>query len=418
MNEIVETVGKLHASWKRVYETAEASPSSWQPYLPYSSLVMIDEIVESANFWLSRVRAPTGFSPGFKIAKSLAASSLPSLLSSAKNLEAGQYNHFPTFINGLMTLLSTLHTMVIYSQKHESREYIASMSADLSQSLALLSTAQHELSEKAKQLEAVSQLTDEIDAKHRDVLSKASEVVAASERIVEYDQSSSQALDKIHAHLKASEESEKELRTLVEENAELKQSLQNLAQELDVLQKESVKQSQTIDSILPKAASAGLAAAFASRGKDLNLSKWVWMGVFVLSLASLAGFAYYLTTLPVTKPEEFWQQILYKIPLAAPLIWLGWFSAIQYGGIIRVQEDYAFKEATSKAFQGYRDHLEHLASVNLPEAGTAMNLLAARTIEILAHEPLRIYGKTEKDASPAHSLLETISGSRKKAENS
>ena len=139
------------------------------------------------------------------------------------------------------------------------------------------------------------------------------------------------------------------------------------------------------------------------------------MVVFIAALIGLSAFAYYLTTIEAA-PGEFWQQILYKIPLAAPLIWLGWFSAIQYGGIIRVQEDYAFKEATSKAFQGYRDHLEHLASVNLPEAGTAMNLLAAKTIEILAHEPLRIYGKTEKDASPAHSLVEIFSGARKNVE--
>ncbi len=42
----------------------------------------------------------------------------------------------------------------------------------------------------------------------------------------------------------------------------------------------------------------------------------------------------------------------------------------------------------------------------LSGAGTALNLLASKTIDILAHEPLRIYNKTDRDASPAHSVFD------------
>src|SRR5258705_2208482 len=104
--------------------------------------------------------------------------------------------------------------------------------------------------------------------------------------------------------------------------------------------------------------------------------------------------------------------LLRRLPCAAPLIWLGWFSAIQYGNTIRVQEDYAFKAATSKAFAGYKDHMEYMANVQLDEANSAMKLLAARTIEILAHEPLRIYQKPHKDVSPANFLLSIFGGKK------
>ena len=43
---------------------------------------------------------------------------------------------------------------------------------------------------------------------------------------------------------------------------------------------------------------------------------------------------------------------------------------------------------------------------------SAMNLLAAKTIEILAHEPLRIFNKTERDATPTHSILSLLSSLR------
>jgi hypothetical protein len=75
---------------------------------------------------------------------------------------------------------------------------------------------------------------------------------------------------------------------------------------------------------------------------------------------------------------------------------------------IRIQEDYAFKEATSKAFQGYRDHMEHLANIEVEGANTALNLLSERTVEILAHEPLRIFSKTEGDASPSGELASLL----------
>src|SRR6478609_7987036 len=88
--------------------------------------------------------------------------------------------------------------------------------------------------------------------------------------------------------------------------------------------------------------------------------------------------------------------------------WLGWFSAVQYGNTIRVQEDYAFKEATSNAFAGYRDHMEHLSKIDAGEGAKALELLSVSTIEVLVREPLRIYSKPDRDVSPAQAVLEFL----------
>jgi hypothetical protein len=131
------------------------------------------------------------------------------------------------------------------------------------------------------------------------------------------------------------------------------------------------------------------------------------MLIFIGTTAGLAFFAHDLLSVTLDQ-KSFLTYLIFRITLAAPLVWLGWVSAVQYGNIVRVQEDYAFKEATSKAFQGYRDHMEHLFTVNSDEEGNAMRLLAVETIKILAREPLRIYGHTHDDASPMQKMSDKL----------
>ena len=131
------------------------------------------------------------------------------------------------------------------------------------------------------------------------------------------------------------------------------------------------------------------------------------MFIFIGTTACLAYFAHDLLKVAIDE-KNIWTYLVFRITLAAPLVWLGWVSAVQYGNIVRVQEDYAFKEATSKAFQGYRDHMQHLATVNSDEEGNAMRLLAVETIKILAREPLRIYGHTHGDASPMQKAADKL----------
>ncbi len=61
--------------------------------------------------------------------------------------------------------------------------------------------------------------------------------------------------------------------------------------------------------------------------------------------------------------------------------------------------------------------MEHMANVQLEEANTAMTLLAAKTVSILANEPLRIYNKYERDASPANSILSTFGIGKNKSKD-
>jgi hypothetical protein len=191
--------------------------------------------------------------------------------------------------------------------------------------------------------------------------------------------------------------------------------LNTQAKVVEELNGRNQRQAELIDTLLPKGASAGLAAAFAERRRQLELTKWLWMTLFIVSIACLAwsttSVLSVLKELPAGS-RDVWRELLFRLPFIAPFVWLGWFSAIQYGNTIRVQEDYAFKEATSKAFAGYRDHMEHLAGINTEDGETAMNLLAAKTIEVLAREPLRIYRRSHRDVSPVNEFAELLTAYR------
>lgn len=410
MDAIREQVSNLTDGWRRTMDKAAATPAAWEPFLLNSSLAQVDEAVQTVSHWLGRIRAPNGFAPGFHVARAVATATLPGVTAAGQQLEAGQYNHFPTFLNGIVSLLGALHTMVVFSQKDASNAGIADISAELSQALALVGTAQTELATKAARLTEAAKLADEIDTIHEGIRETQEQCSTSLKEIESSKADAGKALADAHDSSEQVATLSKELDEIVAESKKTQETLGKLTAAAEELKQKCTSQQQLIDSLLPKGASAGLAAAFAARTGMLERTKWIWMAAFALSLVMLAAFAFYLSRL-TPPPGEYWSYVLYRMTLAAPLVWLAWFSAIQYGNTVRVQEDYAFKEATSKAFQGYRDHMKHLASIDDGEAGTAMRLMALRTIEILAREPLRIFGRTHHDASPASvatSLLERI----------
>jgi hypothetical protein len=337
------------------------------------------------------------------------ATSLATALTALQNLEAGNYNFLPNLVAALTQILSGLHGLMLFSQKDEQREAISSLSAELAQSLGLVDTAQRELEVKANALKEASAVADQITEKMTAVEESHERATAATAEIDKERARAAEILKSVQKDEEETESLKQQASELQTRSEEIKEKLTAAAKTLDELQKSSQAQSELITALLPKGASAGLASSFGVRVRQLELTKWIWMIVFFGTIAGLATLAGVILAMSKSNPAEpVWVFVLHRLPLATPLIWLGWFSAIQYGNTLRVQEDYAFKEATSKAFEGYRSHMEHLALVNLKEGNTAMELLAAKTIEILAHEPLRIYEKAEHDVSPSRAILEAF----------
>lgn len=418
MDELRQKVTELTESWKKISEAMQASPQAWQPHLPYSSPAELDEVLSMISYLLDRTRAPSGFAPTFRLAKGFAVTSLTNALASAKQLEAAQYQHFPNFLIYLNQILSAFLTLLRFSDTDQSRTAIEELGGKLSESLGLLGTAQRELSNKLQLLSEAEKTADTIKEKAESVNTYASESKTKLEAITQLHTSAEQSAAEIESHQKEIEALKQRLDGELTRNSELTTQLEAANKKLSDLQKESKDVDELIHALLPDAASAGLAAAFAKRVTQLERTKWIWMFVFLASILGLVVMAFVILYQNHQASQELWKVVLQRLPFTAPLVWLGWFSAVQYGNTVRVQEDYAFKEATAKAFVGYKDHMDHLADVNIEDTKTAMLMLASKTIEILSHEPLRVYQKSSEDATPAKSFFESLkAGSKQKPDN-
>lgn len=148
----------------------------------------------------------------------------------------------------------------------------------------------------------------------------------------------------------------------------------------------------------------GLAASFDQRAISLSSSMWIWvLGLMVsLSLGAYIGserLQLLSTSLNSTNPEwgTIWMQaLLSALSLGAPL-WFAWLATKQVGQRFRLAEDYAFKAAVAKAYEGYRRE-----AARIDEVFEAR--LFASALTRLEEAPLRLVeGATH--GSPWHELI-------------
>ena len=190
---------------------------------------------------------------------------------------------------------------------------------------------------------------------------------------------------------------EANIKALVSDFTTLKAGLEANKTKQEDLFKEFEGYRKTIDGLLRDANRTGMAASFTERKNNLDLPMRVWLSVFAFSIIGLVVMGkYYLAPLLDSGNLE---QLPSRLALTAPFVWLGWFAAKQYGYTSRLREDYAYKEASAKSFEGYK---REASQVN-PEM--LKNLLDT-AIKNLGDNPIRIYSGHENHASPLHEILE------------
>lgn len=190
---------------------------------------------------------------------------------------------------------------------------------------------------------------------------------------------------------------EKNINSLVSGFTSLKGELEANKNTQEQLFKEFEAFRETIDGLLGDANRTGMAASFTNRRRWLMVPMVIWILIFVGSIYGLfeMGVAYLA---PILKSGNL-EQLPARLALTAPLIWLGWFSAKQYGYISRLREDYAYKEASAKSFEGYKREASQVDQEMLRN-------LMDKAIKNLGDNPIRIYSGHENHASPLHEALE------------
>lgn len=141
-----------------------------------------------------------------------------------------------------------------------------------------------------------------------------------------------------------------------------KNFLAEITEETQSLQDTCKELNNEITTTLEAANRVGMAGSFNSRKEELKGSLALWAICFVLSIGAILIIGLWMiypyigqNTLGM-KLED----VGLKLFVVAPLVWLAWMSARQYGYISKIREDYSFKYATAMAFEGYKKQAQEI----------------------------------------------------------
>ncbi len=413
MSDLAQELDTLSDSWSHALTVLKGNPDIVQAVVPGVSIEQVDDTVKTLIHWASKVRAPHGFRPIYPIIKLQLSASVKKLAQQAQNLKGDPTTHFPAFVAQLVQCFAPITAACTFSEKAEAHRMVADLGGELGQHIALMTTAQKELDEKMALLGKSQETADEISDQAEQAQADATKIQTFVTSLEGQSTTAASHLESIESANTEIEAAKTRTAALEKQNETLQTKLQDQSKRLQDLIEKTAAQQKLIDDLLPRGTSAGLAAAFNQQRIRFGRSQAGWAVTFLISVGMLITFAWHIKAgLPSTSSSDVWAYLLYRIPLASPMIWLGWFSAIQYGNVLRLKEDYAFKEATSMAFAGYRDHMDHLGGLAEPDGTTALNKLALVTITILGSDPLRLLQGQSSDVSPLDKISALLNGTK------
>lgn len=180
--------------------------------------------------------------------------------------------------------------------------------------------------------------------------------------------------------------------------------------QLSKLGEEFATMQAKLEGLLPHATSAGLASAFHNQKARFSKPQPYWLGLFVAAIGALLWAAG--AGLPAA--NDSWDAILRhfvnRLPLVAPLVWLAIYAGHHYSMALRMEEDYAFKEAVSTAFEGYKREMLAIPAGGANDVSPLVTL-CENVLSALAERPGRIYdGKPDlvTPLTPAANALKEV----------
>lgn len=417
MSDLKNTFQAIADKWDQVYEQCKANPSACESNLNEIELNDIHDLVGTIGQWIDKISPPKRISGPYRIAKGLIITNLEALDKPITSLVSGDYAQFRPFLINLNQIFSILYSLTINS-RDIGEESNAILTAKLSQTIAELERATKELENETENCKAAIKWKDaasnsaEVAAQEAEkvtiALTQAQTNLASIQTTIESANTIATQLAEIQNEATTDGET---VSTLAGEADEFRDSIQEHKNNHEKLMQELQETKNRIDELLPEATSAGLAGAFARRVKQLNIPKFGWAIAFVIGIIGFFIISKDITEQLLKLANEdksIWSNAFQRLPILIPFVWFAWFSARRYGYAERIQEDYANKEASARAFEGYRKQMKDVGTDE-----ETLKFLCENAIEIYSKDPQRIYEHKTNDESPASHLLNKAIGKNK-----
>lgn len=161
-----------------------------------------------------------------------------------------------------------------------------------------------------------------------------------------------------------------------------------------------------IEQLLPGAGSVALAEDFQKQATAYDAGKKTYYTAFVAAIAALV--AVQIGLLFVTFGS--WQEaVLNRMVLGVALGWLALFMQKSFRDHSRIGEDYAFKAARARTYEGYRR-----AAQEVDQSGELGLQLLSNTLLVIFQHPHDVVAPGDDNNTPVHEGASKISGALKK----
>jgi hypothetical protein len=215
------------------------------------------------------------------------------------------------------------------------------------------------------------------------------DVVTKTEALLAQAQAAQDNLKGVLEHLAKSDE----IATGYEKRvADLKEELQQLI--------------RRTEGLLPGATSAGLASSFnKQRSRFTNPQRqWLWTFIICIGLLVVLALPSFFAAIGVSwsghaTDESWsaaWRNLVLRLPIVFPVVWLAIYAGRNYMMSLRMEEDYAYKEAISTAFEGYKREMEKIGA-DEGEKLTPITILCTNILRAISERPGRIYEGKQQD---------------------
>lgn len=319
---------------------------------------------------------------------------------------------FDEFLNGLTKIHDDIYmTYVAYCSEGINIEAnfgsLESAVTKLSTDIAALKPTVEELEESLESIQEMKSKSEEIvEAQEINKTNSASLIaeiekaktsaLASAEVLTKYENNAKNEQETINSLARKASKTDQHIKQVIGEVAEKAKVIDAAILKANTAADENEKQQKEIARTLEAASKYGMAASFKERKGELKTQMLLWGSVFAFAIAALfvTGVIYIV---PHLKEGELPKatDVLIKLTLVSPLIWLGWMAAKQYGYTARIHEDYSFKYASALAFEGYK---KEALSVDPAVLRDLLNVATKN----MALNPLRIYSHDGNEASPLH----------------
>jgi methyl-accepting chemotaxis protein len=218
--------------------------------------------------------------------------------------------------------------------------------------------------------------------------------------------------------LKAAKKNRDDLKVILEHLASSDKTATGYEERVTELAKQLDELNKRAESLLPGAASAGLAHSFNAQKTRFATPQKYWIitfacCIFLLILVALPSF---ITAITGTTAESWgliFRSLAMRLPIVIPLVWLAIYAGRNYMVSLRLEEDYAYKEAISRAFEGYKREMKEIP-VSDADNPTPLTELCNNVLAAIAERPGKIYEGRQKDITPLNEAIAAAQEFRRK----